>query len=89
MYGGYTMVCPKLSDGNCQKLQVVCPQNYDLKMINFEKCSVYKKSGGLLRKVSGNVKVSKISRKSATPKKKAAKTAKGAKSTKKASKKKR
>ena len=45
------MVCPKLNDGNCDKLQLVCPQNYDLKMIKHERCSVFKGKGGLLKKV--------------------------------------
>jgi hypothetical protein len=45
------MVCPKLSDGECEKLKLVCPQTYDLKMINHEKCKVFRESGGVLKAV--------------------------------------
>ncbi len=38
------MVCPKLVHGDCRFTKEVCKQPYNIKMIDFKACAVYKKA---------------------------------------------
>lgn len=36
------MVCPKLRTGSCMVLKSSCPQKYEIKMVKYKNCSVFK-----------------------------------------------
>lgn len=36
------MVCPKLRTGSCMALKSYCPQKYEIKMVKYRDCSVFK-----------------------------------------------
>lgn len=37
------MVCPKLVDGTCRLTKKTCMQPYEIKMIHYKDCKIYKK----------------------------------------------
>lgn len=52
------MVCPKLAAGTCKITKKPCTQKYEIKMVRYKDCKIYKKGKG------------KVTSKKKTPKKK-------------------
>ena len=38
------MVCPKLVDGTCRITKKPCTQKYEIKMIKYKNCKIYKRN---------------------------------------------
>ncbi len=38
------MVCPKLVDGTCRITKKTCMQPYEIKMVRYRDCRIYKKN---------------------------------------------
>jgi len=56
------MVCPKLKKGSCSITKKICSKPYEIKMIRYADCPIFKKGKGAAGRASKNKSKGKTSR---------------------------